>query len=168
MCPLGVLPGRVPWTCPWGAAAQPLIRVGSKLLWFLNTSLKAAPQYNRFLPGAAPPVAAPGLYRTKPKVEAGLGLKDAEKGVTTASQNSQKLVDITAEEAMKQGILFAGSPDSVYRQIMEFYDKVGGFVQICLVGRSGHMTHAESETSIRLFTQEVLPRLKAVKPVEVD
>ena len=25
------------------------------------------------------------------------------------------------------GILFVGNPDSVYRQIMEFYDKVGGF-----------------------------------------
>ena len=27
------------------------VRVGSKLLWFLNTSLKSAPQYSRFLPG---------------------------------------------------------------------------------------------------------------------
>ena len=26
-------------------------RVGSKLLWFLNTSLKSAPQHSRFLPG---------------------------------------------------------------------------------------------------------------------
>ncbi len=143
------------------------VEVGSKLLWFLNTSLKSAPQYNKFLPGAAPPVAAPGLYRTKPKADAGFGLKDAEKGVTTASQNSQKLLNITAQEAMKQGILFAGGPESVYRQIMEFYDKVGGFGQICLVGRSGHMTHAESTKSIRLFSKEVMPRLQAIKPVEV-
>jgi hypothetical protein len=28
------------------------------------------------------------------------------------------------------------------------------------------MTHRESEKSIRLFSQEVLPRLKAIKPVE--
>jgi alkanesulfonate monooxygenase SsuD/methylene tetrahydromethanopterin reductase-like flavin-dependent oxidoreductase (luciferase family) len=143
------------------------VEVGSKLLWFLNTSLKSAPQYNRFLPGAAPPQAAPGLYRTRPKLEPGMSLKDAEKGVATASQNAQKLISITAPEAMRQGILFAGGPDSVYRQIMEFYDKVGGFGHICLVGRSGHMTHAESTKSIRLFTQEVLPRLRAVKPVEV-
>ena len=52
---------------------------------------------------------------------------------------------------MAQGILFAGNPDSVYRQIMEFYDKVGGFGHLSLVGRSGFMTHAESEKSIRLF-----------------
>ncbi|MBX9701481.1 MAG: LLM class flavin-dependent oxidoreductase [Acetobacteraceae bacterium] len=143
------------------------VEVGSKLLWFLNTSLKSAPQFNRFLPGAAPPAAAPGLYRTKPKPSAGLEMKDAEKGVTTASQNAQKLMSITAKEAMDQGILFAGGPDSVYRQIMEFYDKVGGFGHIALVGRSGFMTHAESKKGIRLFSQEVLPRLKEIRDVEV-
>src|SRR5215471_7449786 len=42
------------------------VRVGSKLLWFLHTSLKSAPQYSRFLPGSAPPSAAPQIYRTAP------------------------------------------------------------------------------------------------------
>jgi alkanesulfonate monooxygenase SsuD/methylene tetrahydromethanopterin reductase-like flavin-dependent oxidoreductase (luciferase family) len=30
------------------------VRVGSKLLWFVNTSMKSAPQYAKFLPGADP------------------------------------------------------------------------------------------------------------------
>ena len=76
-------------------------------------------------------------------------------------------MSISAPEAMQQGILFAGNPDSVYRQIMEFYDKVGGFGHLALVGRSGYMTHAELAKSIRLFTQEVLPRLRAIAPIEV-
>ena len=144
------------------------VEVGSKLLWFLNTSLKSAPQFNRFLPGAAPPQAAPGLYRTKPKApEPGMSMAGAEKGVASASQNAAKLMAITAPEAMQQGVLFAGSPDGVYRQIMEFYDKVGGFGHLCLIGRSGFMTHAESKKCIRLFSQEVLPRLREVAPVEV-
>lgn len=143
------------------------IEGGRKLLWFLNTSLKSAPQYNKFLPGAAPPQAAPGLYRTKPRIDPGLALQNAEKGITPASQNAQKLMALTPEEAMQQGILFAGNPDSVHRQIMDFYDKVGGFGQLCLIGRSGPMTHAESEKGIRLFSQEVLPRLREVTPVEV-
>ena len=143
------------------------IEVGSKLLWFLNTSLKSAPQFNKFLPGAAPPAAAPDLYRTQPRAEAGLALQDAEKGVAPASRNAEKLISLSASDAMQQGILFAGNPDSVYRQIMEFYDKVGGFGHLALVGRSGYMTHAESSKSIRLFTQEVLPRLRAIKPMEV-
>jgi alkanesulfonate monooxygenase SsuD/methylene tetrahydromethanopterin reductase-like flavin-dependent oxidoreductase (luciferase family) len=140
---------------------------GEKLLWFLNTSLKSAPQYNKFLPGAAPPQAAPGLYRTKPRADAGIAFKDAEKGITPASQNAAKLMALTAREAMAQGILFCGTPDSVHRQIMEFYDKVEGFGHLALIGRSGPMTHAESMKGIRLFSQEVLPRLKAVAPVEV-
>jgi alkanesulfonate monooxygenase SsuD/methylene tetrahydromethanopterin reductase-like flavin-dependent oxidoreductase (luciferase family) len=141
-------------------------RVGSKLLWFLNTSLKSAPQYSKFLPGAAPPRAAPQIYRTRPKADGGtLGLANAEEGVPSASQNAQRLISITPEEAMAQGILFAGNPDSVYRQVMEFYDKVGGFGHLSLVGRSGPMTHAESEKGIRLFAKEVLPRLREIKPV---
>ncbi|GGC28472.1 monooxygenase [Siccirubricoccus deserti] len=143
------------------------IEGGSKLLWFLNTSLKAAPQYNKFLPGAAPPQAAPGLYRTKPRADAGIAFANAEKGVTSASQNAQKLMGLTAQEAMQQGILFAGNPDSVHRQIMEFYDKVGGFGHLCLIGRSGFMTHAESKKGIRLFSNEVLPRLREIAPIEV-
>ncbi len=142
------------------------IRVGSKLLWFLNTSLKSAPQFNTFLPGAAPPIAAPGLYRTRPR-DTGLTMVNAEKGVATASQNAQKLISITPPEAMAQGILFAGNPDSVYRQVTEFSDKVGGFGHLSLIGRSGFMTHEESKKGIRLFTQEVLPRLREIPPVEV-
>ena len=45
-------------------------RVGSKLLWFLNTSLKSAPQYSRFLPGSVPPHLTPSVYRTKPRAAA--------------------------------------------------------------------------------------------------
>jgi hypothetical protein len=48
---------------------------------------------------------------------------------------------------------------------MAFYDQVGGFGHLSLVGRSGLMTHAESEKSIRLFAREVLPRLREVKPI---
>jgi hypothetical protein len=33
-----------------------------------------------------------------------------------------------------------------------------------MIGRTGFMTHAESEKSIRLFGKEVLPRLKEIEP----
>jgi alkanesulfonate monooxygenase SsuD/methylene tetrahydromethanopterin reductase-like flavin-dependent oxidoreductase (luciferase family) len=142
------------------------VRVGSKLLWFLNTSLKSAPQYSKFLPGAVPPRFAPEVYRTRK--DAAPSLAGAEKGVVPAGVNAAKLISINAEQAMAQGILFAGNPDSVYRQIMAFYDKVGGFGHLSLVGRSGFMTHAESEKGIRLFTKEVLPRLRAIKPIMAE
>jgi len=143
------------------------LSVGSKLLWFLNTSLKSAPQYSKFLPGAVPAHLAPQVYRTQPRAELAPSLAGAEKGVP-AGVNAQRLISITPEQAMAQGILFAGNPDSVYRQVMEFYDKVGGFGHLSLVGRSGFMTHAESEKGIRLFAKEVLPRLREIKPVVVE
>ena len=146
------------------------VRVGSKLLWFLNTSLKSAPQYAKFLPGTAPPQMAPQLYRSAAataKIEPD-GLANAEKGVAPAGQNARRLMSITPEQAMADGILFAGNPDSVYRQIMAFHDRVGGFGHLAMIGRSGFMTHAESEKGIRLFAGDVLPRLRAVKPVAAD
>ena len=135
------------------------LRVGGKLLWFLHTSLKSAPQYSRFLPGTVPPHLAPQVYRTVPT---------SGTATLSANQNAARLTSITAAQAQAQGILFAGNPATVYRQIMEFYDKVGGFGHLSLVGRSGFMTHAESEKGIRLFAREVLPRLREIKPVTVD
>jgi alkanesulfonate monooxygenase SsuD/methylene tetrahydromethanopterin reductase-like flavin-dependent oxidoreductase (luciferase family) len=145
------------------------LRVGSKLLWFLHTSLRTAPQYGRFLPSGVPPELAPQIYRPAPKggpatvPPPGVGTR-----AMSAGQNAARLVSITPAEAMAQGILFAGNPDTVYRQIMDFYAKVGGFGHLSLVGRSGFMTHAESEKGIRLFSTEVLPRLREIKPVTAD
>jgi alkanesulfonate monooxygenase SsuD/methylene tetrahydromethanopterin reductase-like flavin-dependent oxidoreductase (luciferase family) len=135
------------------------VRVGSKLLWFLNTSLKSAPQYTKFLPGAAPPALAPQIYRSAPRPDVG------GKPVASASQNAATLIGMTAEQAMARGILFVGNPDTVSRQILDFYDEVGGFGHLVLVGRTGDMTHVETEKSIKLFSKEVLPRLRAIAPI---
>jgi hypothetical protein len=36
-----------------------------------------------------------------------------------------------------------------------------------MVGRSGFLTHAEAEKGIKLFSKEVLPRLREIAPVPV-
>jgi alkanesulfonate monooxygenase SsuD/methylene tetrahydromethanopterin reductase-like flavin-dependent oxidoreductase (luciferase family) len=131
------------------------MRIGSKILWFLNTSLKTAPQMSKFLPGAAPPEAAPLTYRSKPNPAAA---GDA-KATTSASRNAAALMSITAEQAVAQGILFAGNPDTVYRQLMEFQRKAGAFGNLNIIGRSGFLTHQEAVNGIKMFAREVLPRL---------
>ena len=70
------------------------VRVGSKLLWFLNTSLKSAPQFAKFLPGAMPPRFAPQVYRTAPSADAPPPLENAEKGVAPAGVNAARLISI--------------------------------------------------------------------------
>lgn len=142
------------------------VQIGSKLLWFLNTSLKSAPQFGRFLPGATPPESAPMVYRSQPPATKGAGKGPNPAG--SASANAATLIGVNAEQAMQRGILFAGNPDTVYRQIMDLYDDVGGFGHLVMVGRSGYMTHAEAQKSIKLFAREVLPRLRAIAPVTVS
>ena len=56
--------------------------------------------------------------------------------------------------------MFAGNPDTVYRQIMEFQDKAGKFEHLVLASRSGFMTHEEANKGLKLFAKEVLPRFK--------
>jgi alkanesulfonate monooxygenase SsuD/methylene tetrahydromethanopterin reductase-like flavin-dependent oxidoreductase (luciferase family) len=131
--------------------------------------LKSAPQYSKFLPGAVPPPFAPQMYRTAPAASGGNGAARAmgEQPVASATRNVGTLIGITAEQAMERGILFAGSPDTVYEQIMSFYKEVGGFDHLIMVGRSGFLTHAEAEKGIRLFAREVLPRLREIAPVAV-
>jgi len=80
-----------------------------------------------------------------------------QKPTTSAIQNVGGLIGLTAEQAMARGILFAGSPDTIYQQIMDFYNRVGGFGHLVMIGRSGFMTHAEAEKGLKLFAKEVLP-----------
>ncbi len=139
------------------------VRIGSKLLWFLNTSLKSAPQYARFLPGTVPPQFAPAVYRTAPAPN-GNGASSADKLAASGAKNNSALIGISTEAAMQRGLLFAGSPDTVYQQITDFYEKVGGFDNLVMVGHSGYMTHVEAKQGIKRFAQDVLPRLKEVAP----
>src|SRR5262249_38620787 len=113
--------------------------------------------FGRFLPGAAPPEAAPMIYRSQPS-------PPGSRPAASAASNAAGLIGISAEQAMARGILFAGSPDPVYRQIMDFYEDVGGFGHLVMVGRSGFVTHAETERNIALFAREVLPRLREIAP----
>jgi len=125
------------------------LRVGEKLLWFLNTGLRSAPQYGKFLPGSMKPEQAPGLYRTKPRP-----------GTAPVARPAAALIGLTAEQAIAKGLMFAGNPDTVYRQIMEHREKVGPYEHLVLASRSGFMTHQEAITGLTRFSKDVLPRLK--------
>ena len=144
-----------------GETEEEGMRLGGKLLWFLNTSLKSAPQFGKFLPGGPPPEVAPMIYRTRPRASS----TPAPGNLRPSVADPAALMGTTPEQAKAKGILFAGTPDSVYKQIMDFYNFVGGFGHLVMIGRSGFMTHEETEKSINLFAREVLPRLKAITPV---
>ena len=70
--------------------------------------------------------------------------------------------------AMAGGRIYAGYPDTVYKQIMNFYDKVGGLGHLVMVGKTGFITHAGAVKNITLFSKAVLPRPREIKPVVVE
>ena len=113
-----------------------------KLLWHIAIN-KIAPQFV-FPPGYAT-VAA-----TAQRLRAGAG------GPASTFPRIE-----TVDQAIEAGIMFAGTPDQVYRQIANFYRRVGGFGHLLVIGQSGFLDHDSTERGIKLLAREVYPRLKA-------
>jgi alkanesulfonate monooxygenase SsuD/methylene tetrahydromethanopterin reductase-like flavin-dependent oxidoreductase (luciferase family) len=67
------------------------------------------------------------------------------------------------EELIEMGIVFAGNPDTVYKQTRKFYDYVGGFGRLLVMGQAGFLDRQETMKGIRVFAQEVYPRLQELK-----
>ncbi len=72
----------------------------------------------------------------------------------------------TVEGAIEAGIMFAGTPDQVYRQLKKVYDYVGGFGHLLIMGQAGFLEHADTVAGIRNFAREVYPRLNEEFPDE--
>ncbi len=63
------------------------------------------------------------------------------------------------EEYVRNGVMFAGTPDQVYAQIEEVYESVGGFGHF-LFQTGGTLSSDEIRDEIILFANEVQPRLE--------
>jgi alkanesulfonate monooxygenase SsuD/methylene tetrahydromethanopterin reductase-like flavin-dependent oxidoreductase (luciferase family) len=72
--------------------------------------------------------------------------------------------NISMEAAIEKGFVFAGSPESVFKQIKRQYEAVGGYGNLIALGQGGFMDREETASSLRLFAAEVLPRLQELKP----
>jgi hypothetical protein len=71
---------------------------------------------------------------------------------------------MVVEKAIEAGIMMAGTPDQVYAQVKWFYDHVGGFGHLLIMGQAGFLEHDDTVHGIRTFAREVYPRLKADYP----
>ena len=81
-------------------------------------------------------------------------------GAAPVARPAAALIGLTAEQAIAKGLMFAGNPETVYRQILEHREKVGPYEHLVLASRSGFMTHQEATTGLVRFSKDVLPRLK--------
>jgi alkanesulfonate monooxygenase SsuD/methylene tetrahydromethanopterin reductase-like flavin-dependent oxidoreductase (luciferase family) len=110
-----------------------------KLLWYLKAN--KVPDYYRNPPGYLP-------------VEMGVRIMRG-----AAPQLAASIKDLGVDEAVKNGIMFAGTPNEVHDQVVKFYDHVGGFGHMLMMGQAGFLDHDETAHGIRMFAREVMPRL---------
>src|SRR5258705_448347 len=69
----------------------------------------------------------------------------------------------SVQELIDAGILFCGTPDQVYDQIVDFCEYCGGMGNLLMMGHAGAMTHIDTVDNLTLFAKEVMPRLKEYK-----
>jgi alkanesulfonate monooxygenase SsuD/methylene tetrahydromethanopterin reductase-like flavin-dependent oxidoreductase (luciferase family) len=110
-----------------------------KLLWYMSSN-KVPPQFSN-PPGYHSPAMAAAMMRGN---NSGTGLPTST----------------NLAEQMARGNVFAGTPDQVYDQIKNFYDYCGGFGNLMMMSQAGFMTFDETLASMKLFSEEVYPRLK--------
>jgi alkanesulfonate monooxygenase SsuD/methylene tetrahydromethanopterin reductase-like flavin-dependent oxidoreductase (luciferase family) len=79
-------------------------------------------------------------------------------------QISQKTASVA--ELVDAGVCFAGTPDQVVQQIKEFNDFVGGCGNLLVMLQGGVLDHKDTVKNMRLFSQEVLPRVQNLVAVE--
>jgi alkanesulfonate monooxygenase SsuD/methylene tetrahydromethanopterin reductase-like flavin-dependent oxidoreductase (luciferase family) len=116
-----------------------------KLLWYMRAN--KVPFQFQYPPGYMPVAAMSKVMR-------GAAL----------DQHASLRDKMQVDKAIEAGIMFAGTPDQVYRQIKRFYDHVGGFGHVLNMGQAGFLDHEETVHGIKMFAREVYPRLKAEFP----
>jgi alkanesulfonate monooxygenase SsuD/methylene tetrahydromethanopterin reductase-like flavin-dependent oxidoreductase (luciferase family) len=67
------------------------------------------------------------------------------------------------QDLIDTGVLFCGTPDQVYAQIVEFIEYCGGMGNLLMMGHAGFLSHEDTVGNLTLFAKEVLPRLQAFK-----
>ena len=113
-----------------------------KLMWYFQAN-KVPPQFSN-PPGYASLKAAVGFMRG---------------GETHFDKKS------SLEHCIESGLVFAGSPDTVCRQIDKHYAAVGGYGHLLAMGQAGFLEHDQTVAGIAMLGDEIAPRLRAIAAV---
>jgi alkanesulfonate monooxygenase SsuD/methylene tetrahydromethanopterin reductase-like flavin-dependent oxidoreductase (luciferase family) len=108
----------------------------------------------------------PGYYPIASRVDE---VRRGQAGVTGSvfqtdrAGNPMNYATASMPELIQAGAVFAGTPDQVFEQIRELHQYVGGFGNLLAMMHGGSLSHENTTKSMKLFSQEVLPRLKELK-----
>ena len=62
----------------------------------------------------------------------------------------------SVQDLIDAGIMFCGTPDQVYEQIVDFFEHCGGMGNLLMMGHAGPMSHADTVENLTLFAKEVI------------
>jgi alkanesulfonate monooxygenase SsuD/methylene tetrahydromethanopterin reductase-like flavin-dependent oxidoreductase (luciferase family) len=127
-------------------------RRADQILDYSRTSGIVAPQFANPPGYVAPRVAAQML-------KSGGAMAARATRVQTKDGHPINPRTMSVEEAIDAGLSFAGTPDDVYDQLKAFYDHVGGFGHLLMMGQGGLISHEDTVANLTLFSKEVLPRI---------
>ena len=74
----------------------------------------------------------------------------------------------SVDELIDAGVLFCGTPDEVYDQLVAFCEHCGGMGNLLMMAHGGELTHEQTVDNLTLFSREVLPRLKAYRQPDAE
>jgi len=73
---------------------------------------------------------------------------------------------VAAQDMIDAAVGFAGTPDQVHAQIVEFLEYAGGVGNLMIMAQGGDLSHADTVANLTLFAEEVLPRLEQLDQSE--
>jgi alkanesulfonate monooxygenase SsuD/methylene tetrahydromethanopterin reductase-like flavin-dependent oxidoreductase (luciferase family) len=80
-----------------------------------------------------------------------------------------RVIDMRAgslQDLIDAVLMFCGTPDQVYEQIVDFVTYTGGLGNLLVMAQGGHLNHADTVDQLTLLAREIMPRLKELKQPE--
>ena len=87
-------------------------------------------------------------------------------GLQLADGRTVSVTDASVEALIETGLVFAGTPDQVKKQIDKFDNAMGGIGNLLLMFQGGDLGHADTMHSMTLFGREILPQLEPHQPAD--
>jgi alkanesulfonate monooxygenase SsuD/methylene tetrahydromethanopterin reductase-like flavin-dependent oxidoreductase (luciferase family) len=73
--------------------------------------------------------------------------------------------EVSFDQLAEAGIYYLGDPDTVAKQLREFYEEAGGFGTLLIVAGKKWATREKVFRSMRLFMEHVAPKLRDLVPM---
>ncbi len=72
------------------------------------------------------------------------------------------------QDLIDAGVMFCGTPDEVYRQIVDFVEQCGGMANLLAMAQAGFLSHEDTVDNLTLLAKEVMPRLQEYRQPGVE